>query len=57
MANLTVTMLREEGTEARWHIIMSGIMFVVTPLLVVQRHIIRAFTFTSLRESLDQSSM
>jgi sn-glycerol 3-phosphate transport system permease protein len=48
-----VAMLREEGTGARWHIIMAGSMFVVAPVLVVfavaQRHIIRAFTFTSLR--------
>ena len=48
-----VAMLREEGTGARWHIIMAGSMFVVAPILVVfavaQRHIIRAFTFTSLK--------
>jgi sn-glycerol 3-phosphate transport system permease protein len=48
-----VAMLREEGTGARWHIIMAGSMFVVAPVLVVfavaQRHIIRAFTFTSLK--------
>jgi len=48
-----VAMLREEGTGARWHIIMAGSMFVVAPVLVLfavaQRHIIRAFTFTSLR--------
>ena len=48
-----VAMLREEGTGARWHIIMAGSMFVVAPVLLVfavaQRHIIRAFTFTSLR--------
>ena len=48
-----VAMLREEGTGARWHIIMAGSMFVVAPVLIVfvlaQRHIIRAFTFTSLR--------
>jgi sn-glycerol 3-phosphate transport system permease protein len=48
-----VAMLREEGTGARWHIIMAGNMFVVAPVLVVfalaQRHIIRAFTFTSLK--------
>lgn len=48
-----VAMLREEGTGARWHIIMAGSMFVVTPVLllfaVAQRHIIRAFTFTTLR--------
>ena len=48
-----VAMLREEGTGARWHIIMAGSMFVVAPVLllfaVAQRHIIRAFTFTSLR--------
>jgi sn-glycerol 3-phosphate transport system permease protein len=48
-----VAMLREEGTGARWHIIMAGSMFVVAPVLVVfalaQRHIIRAFTFTTLK--------
>ena len=46
-------MLREEGTGARWHIIMAGSMFVVAPVLVVfvaaQRHIIRAFTFAALK--------
>ncbi len=48
-----VAMLREEGTGARWHIIMAGSMFVVVPVMLVfaiaQRHIIRAFTFTSLK--------
>jgi sn-glycerol 3-phosphate transport system permease protein len=48
-----VAMLREEGTGARWHIIMAGSLLVVAPVLVVfavaQRHIIRAFTFTSLK--------
>ena len=48
-----VAMLREEGTGARWHIIMAGSMFVVVPVLAVfavaQRQIIRAFTFTSLK--------
>lgn len=48
-----VAMLREEGTGARWHIIVAGSMFVVAPVLVVfvvaQRHIIRAFTFASLK--------
>ena len=48
-----VAMLREEGTGARWHIIMAGSMFVVAPVLAVfmaaQRHIIRAFTFTTLK--------
>ncbi len=48
-----VAMLREEGTGARWHVIMAGSMFVVAPVLVVfavaQRQIIRAFTFTSLK--------
>ena len=48
-----VAMLREEGTGARWHIIMAGSMFVIAPVLVVfavaQRHIIRAFTFASLK--------
>jgi sn-glycerol 3-phosphate transport system permease protein len=48
-----VAMLREEGTGARWHVIMAGSMFVVAPVLAVfavaQRHIIRAFTFTSLK--------
>jgi sn-glycerol 3-phosphate transport system permease protein len=48
-----VAMLREEGTGDRWHVIMAGSMFVVAPVLAVfivaQRHIIRAFTFTSLK--------
>jgi len=48
-----VSMLREEGTGARWHIIMAGSMFVVAPVLlffaVAQRQIVRAFTFTSLK--------
>jgi hypothetical protein len=46
-------LLREEGTGSRWHIIMAGNMFVVVPMiltfLAAQRHIIRAFTFTSLK--------
>ena len=48
---LGVALLWEEGTGAGWHIIMAGNMFVVVPMLltflVAQRHIIRAFTFTS----------
>lgn len=48
-----VAMLREEGTGARWHVIMAGSVFVVAPVLlaflVAQRQIIRAFTFTSLK--------
>lgn len=48
-----VAMLREEGTGARWHIIMAGSMLVVAPALLVfalaQRSIIRAFTLTSLK--------
>jgi sn-glycerol 3-phosphate transport system permease protein len=48
---LGVALLREEGTGSRWHIIMAGNMFVVVPMIVTfllaQRHIIRAFTFTS----------
>jgi len=48
-----VAMLREEGAGDRWHAIMTGIMFVVAPMLAVfivaQRHIIRAFAFTSLK--------
>ena len=48
-----VAMLREEGTGDKWHVIMAGSMFVVAPVLLVfviaQRHIIRAFTFTSLK--------
>jgi sn-glycerol 3-phosphate transport system permease protein len=50
---LGVALLREEGTGSRWHIIMAGNMFVVVPMLLTflaaQRHIIRAFTFTSLK--------
>jgi sn-glycerol 3-phosphate transport system permease protein len=48
-----VAMLREEGTGDKWHVIMAGSMFVVAPVLLIfvmaQRHIIRAFTFTSLK--------
>jgi sn-glycerol 3-phosphate transport system permease protein len=48
---LGVALLREEGTGSRWHIIMAGNMFVVVPMLITflfaQRHVIRAFTFTS----------
>lgn len=48
-----VAMLREEGTGDKWHVIMAGSIFVVAPVLLVfviaQRHIIRAFTFTSLK--------
>jgi sn-glycerol 3-phosphate transport system permease protein len=48
-----VAMLREEGTGARWHIIMAGSMFVIAPVLLVfavaRRQIIRAFTFASLK--------
>ena len=48
---LGVALLREEGTGSRWHIIMAGNMFVVVPMILIflaaQRHIIRAFTFTS----------
>ena len=48
-----VAMLRDLTVERRWHIIMAGSMFVVAPVLVVfvaaQRHIIRAFTFTTLK--------
>ena len=48
-----VAMLREEGTGARWHIVMAGSMLVVAPALLVfalaQRSIIRAFTLTSLK--------
>ncbi len=50
---LGVALLREEGTGSRWHIIMAGNMFVVVPMIVTfllaQRHIIRAFTFSSLK--------
>jgi len=48
-----VAMLREEATGDRWHVIMAGSMFVVAPVLAVfivaQRHIIRAFTLTSVK--------
>jgi len=50
---LGVAMLREQGTGARWHIIMAGNMFVVVPMLVVfafvQRTIIRSFTMTTMK--------
>jgi sn-glycerol 3-phosphate transport system permease protein len=45
---LGVALLREEGTGARWHIIMAGNMFVLVPMvlafLVAQRHFIRGLT-------------
>jgi hypothetical protein len=48
---LGVALLRERGTGSRWHIILAGNMFGVVPMVVTfrpdQRHIIRAFTFTS----------
>ncbi len=50
---LGVAMLREQGTGARWHIIMAGNMFVVVPMLAVfafvQRTIIRSFTMATLK--------
>jgi sn-glycerol 3-phosphate transport system permease protein len=46
---LGVALLREEGTGARWHIIMAGNMFVVVPMilafLAAQRQFIRGLTF------------
>lgn len=50
---LGVALLREQGTGLRWHLIMAGNVLLVAPLLVVfalaQRHLVRAFTFTSPR--------
>jgi len=45
---LGVALLREEGTGARWHIIMAGNMFVLVPMiqafLAAQRQFIRGLT-------------
>jgi sn-glycerol 3-phosphate transport system permease protein len=45
---LGVALLREEGTGARWHIIMAGNMFVLIPMvlafLAAQRQFIRGLT-------------
>lgn len=50
---LGVAMLREQGTGARWHIIMAGNMFVVVPMLAVfafvQRTIMRSFAMTAIK--------
>lgn len=50
---LGVALLREQGTGARWHIIMSGNMFVVIPVIIIfifaSRIIIRSFTMTTLK--------
>lgn len=50
---LGVALLREQGTGARWHLIMAGNVMLVAPLLVVfafaQRRIVRAFVFSSMK--------
>ncbi len=50
---LGVAMLREQGTGARWHIIMAGNMFVVVPMLIVfafvQRTIMKSFAMTGMK--------
>jgi len=50
---LGVALLREQGTGARWHIIMSGNMFVVIPVIIIfifaSRVIIKSFTMTTLK--------
>jgi len=48
---LGVAMMREQGTGARWHLIMAANVLLVAPLvllfLLAQRRIISAFVFTS----------
>lgn len=50
---LGVALLREQGTGARWHLIMAGNVILVVPLLVVfafaQRRIVKAFVFSSMK--------
>lgn len=47
---LGVALLREQGTGARWHLIMAGNVMLVAPILFVfalaQKHLVRAFTFS-----------
>lgn len=50
---LGVALLKEQGTGARWHVIMSGNMFVVIPVIIIfifaSRIIIKSFTMTTLK--------
>ena len=50
---LGVAMLKEQGTGARWHIIMAGNMFVVVPMFVVfafvRRTIMSSFAMTAFK--------
>ena len=43
---LSVALLREQGTGARWHIVMAGNVVLSTPVLVLfavtQKHLLRA---------------
>jgi len=47
---LGIALLREQGTGARWHLIMAGNVMLVAPILLVfalaQKHLVRAFTFS-----------
>jgi len=48
-----IAMLREQGTGARWHIIMAGNMFSIVPIFVVfmaaQKNIMKSFAMTGLK--------
>ena len=48
---LGIALLREQGTGARWHLIMAGNVLLVLPVLAVfvaaQKRIVRAFVMTS----------
>ena len=48
---LGVALMREQGTGARWHLIMAGNVLLVAPLVLLfiaaQRRIVSAFVFTT----------
>jgi sn-glycerol 3-phosphate transport system permease protein len=48
-----IAMLREQGTGARWHIIMAGNMFSVIPIFLIflfaQKAIMKSFAMTGLK--------
>ena len=48
-----IAMLREQGTGARWHIIMAGNMFSVVPIFLIfffaQKTIMRSFAMTGIK--------
>lgn len=50
---LGVALMQEQGTGARWHLIMAGNVILVLPLLAVfvvaQRRIVKAFVVTSMK--------